>query len=216
MAGCVTPANGQRQWGFWSNGAAYSGDLLEGHNPFGRFPPNGLCSKRNAMAKDVDLFKAVMDGVKPIKGRRRPVMAKPKTEAPSTPRVKSVPAVTTPRLLPAQVFDRDVDRALSRGKRSPEAKLDLHGMTLAAAERAVTRFLAEASVQGWRVVLIVTGKGLRLEGGRVFGGRIRAEFLGWLERTDNRARVAGVRAAHARHGGSGAFYVLLRRRTMRA
>src|SRR5437764_44469 len=110
-------------------------------------------------------------------------------------------------------FDRDVDRALSKGKRTPEAKLDLHGMTLAAAERAVTAFIADAAAQNRRVVLIVTGKGLRLDGGRVFGGRIRAEFEGWLERPENRARIAGVRPAHPRHGGSGAFYVLLRRRS---
>jgi DNA-nicking Smr family endonuclease len=110
-------------------------------------------------------------------------------------------------------FDRDVDRALSKGRRAIEAKLDLHGMTLASAERAVARFIADASEQNRRVVLIVTGKGVRLEGGRVFGGRIRAEFPGWLERAENRTRVAGVRAAHPRHGGSGAFYVLLRRRS---
>ena len=112
-----------------------------------------------------------------------------------------------------QTFDRDVDRALSKGRRGPEAKLDLHGMTLTAAERAVAHFIADSSVQNRRVVLIVTGKGLRLEGGRVFGGRIRAEFLGWLDRAENRTRVAGVRPAHPRHGGSGAFYVLLRRRS---
>jgi len=112
-----------------------------------------------------------------------------------------------------QTFDRDVDRALSKGRRAPEAKLDLHGMTLTAAERAVAHFIADSSARNRRVVLIVTGKGLRLEGGRVFGGRIRAEFLGWLDRTENRARVAGVRPAHPRHGGSGAFYVLLRRRS---
>jgi len=110
-------------------------------------------------------------------------------------------------------FDRDVDRALSKGRRAIEAKLDLHGMTLAAAERAVSTFIAASSEQNRRVVLIVTGKGLRLEGGRVLGGRIRAEFPGWLERPENRARVAGVRTAHPRHGGSGAFYVLLRRRS---
>ena len=124
------------------------------------------------------------------------------------PRVAAKKSTTTPLS-----FDRDVDRALSRGRRAIEAKLDLHGMTLAAAERAVTTFIADASAQNRRVVLIVTGKGTRLEGGRVFGGRIRAEFLGWLERAENRARVAGVRAAHPRHGGSGAFYVLLRRRS---
>jgi DNA-nicking Smr family endonuclease len=112
-----------------------------------------------------------------------------------------------------QSFDREVDRALAKGKRRPEAKLDLHGMTLVAAERAVSAFIAESSAENCRVVLIVTGKGTRLESGRVFGGRIRAEFPGWLERAENRARVAGVRAAHPRHGGSGAFYVLLRRRS---
>ena len=86
-------------------------------------------------------------------------------------------------------------------------------MTLAAAERAVADFLDAAVTQDFRVVLIVTGKGARLEGGRVLGGRIRAEFIGWLNRADNRSRVRGVRPAHPRHGGGGAFYVLLRRRS---
>ena len=50
-------------------------------------------------------------------------------------------------------------------------------------------------------------------GNRTITGRIRSEFFGWLNRTDNRARVRAVRAAHAHHGGTGAFYVLLRRRS---
>jgi len=179
------------------------------------------------MAKDVDLFKAAMAGARPIKGRKvsrpAPALTSPQSGAEEKKATAPVSSpVTRGRLKEAvgniaeAAFDRDIDRALSRGRRSPEAKLDLHGMTLAAAERAVAQFLAESSDQGRRIVLIVTGKGLRLEGGRVFGGRIRAEFLGWLDRADNRARVAGVRAAHLRHGGSGAFYVLLRRRTVRA
>jgi len=168
------------------------------------------------MAKDVDLFRAAMAGVKPLKVEKtakKPVVPRPKAEGPSpAPEKSRAPQAMTKSLAP-QSFDRDVDRALSKGKRAPEAKLDLHGMTLAAAERAVTTFIADASEHDRRVVLIVTGKGLRLEGGRVFGGRIRAEFPGWLERPENRARVAGVQPAHPRHGGSGAFYVLLRRRS---
>ena len=172
------------------------------------------------MAKDVDLFRAAMADVKPLKSRKaKPVrktaavISRRKVEG-SLPVQEGSHAERgmTPAPLP-QSFDRDVDRALSKGKRAIEAKLDLHGMTLAAAERAVTTFIADASERKRRVVLIVTGKGLRLEGGRVFGGRIRAEFPGWLERPENRARVAGVRPAHPRHGGSGAFYVLLRRRS---
>jgi DNA-nicking Smr family endonuclease len=184
------------------------------------------------MAKDVDLFRAAMADVKPLKGRKRgrkgsparkaaAVIPRPKAEGSLVGQQRSlaslgmteVPRETTKKSLAPLSFDRDVDRALSKGRRTPEAKLDLHGMTLAAAERAVTTFIAEASEQNRRIVLIVTGKGLRLEGGRVFGGRIRAEFPGWLERAENRARVAGVRTAHPRHGGSGAFYVLLRRRS---
>jgi DNA-nicking Smr family endonuclease len=177
------------------------------------------------MVRDVDLFRAAMAGVTPLRHRRAPtvpvrkVVPGPKADAPllpqkgfTAPRGISTGPVPVPGIAD-QSFDRDVDRALSKGRRAPEARLDLHGMTLTAAERAVAHFIADSSAQNRRVVLIVTGKGLRLEGGRVFGGRIRAEFPGWLDRAENRARVAGIRPAHPRHGGGGAFYVLLRRRS---
>ena len=173
------------------------------------------------MAKDVDLFTAAMSDVAPLKGARRRRAAAPGRQPAATSKAKK-PALNDGPPLPAhplksaaqplESFDRDVDRALARGRRAPQATLDLHGMTLAAAERAVASFLGESSGRGLRVVLVVTGKGLRLESGRVFGGRIRAEFPAWLERPENRARVASVRAAHPRHGGSGAFYIMLRRR----
>jgi DNA-nicking Smr family endonuclease len=180
------------------------------------------------MVKDLDLFRAAMADVVPLKGRRRarrsPVRPKTKplsTEPPSTasPRGSSPSSRRAARAASSPdddfSFDRDVDRALSRGRRSPEATLDLHGMTLAAAERAVARFLEEAVALDLRVVLIVTGKGLRQEGGRVLGGLIRAEFPGWLRRPENWGRVRGMKSAHPRHGGPGAFYILLRRRRPR-
>lgn len=174
------------------------------------------------MAKDVDLFAAAMSDVKPLRGRRRPaqpataVTPRPKVEGPSKPPGRPRTALGTAQVpelaLDDQMFDRDISRSLARGKLVPQDSLDLHGMTLAVAERAVADFLDHAVAQGVRVVLIVTGKGLRLNNGRMVGGRIRAEFIGWLNRADNRQRVRAVRPAHPRHGGSGAFYVLLRRR----
>lgn len=173
------------------------------------------------MVKDAHLFAAAMSGVKPLKGhkptgRAKTVIPRPKAEGPLRPQKRSLTALgkTKEPELSAddQNFDRDTSRALSRGKLVPQATLDLHGMTLAAAERTVAAFLEDATARGLRVVLIVTGKGLRLEGGRMLGGRIRAEFVGWLNRADNRHRVRAVRPAHPRHGGGGAFYVLLRRR----
>jgi DNA-nicking Smr family endonuclease len=181
------------------------------------------------MVKDADLFAAAMSGVKPLKSRRpvpRAKTAAPKPAVAKTiiPRAKpeglfsppqrsgAVPAV--PELsVDDQNFDRDISRSLSRGRLVPQASLDLHGMTLAGAERAVAGFLDQAVARDLRVVLVVTGKGLRLEAGRLWGGRIRGEFIGWLNRADNRQRVRAVRPAHPRHGGGGAFYVLLRRRS---
>ena len=165
------------------------------------------------MVKDAGLFSAAMAGVKPLDGRKRPQRVAPPAAKPQLVKRKPV-APTEPDLSSDdRSFDRDVARALSRGKLAPEATLDLHGMTLATAERAVGDFLERAGARDYRVVLIVTGKGLREEGGRLVGGRIRSEFVGWLNRPDNRARVRSVRAAHPHHGGSGAFYVLLRRRS---
>jgi len=168
------------------------------------------------MAKDVELFKAAMAGVTPLKGQKpakKPAVARAKAAGPLLVHDRALAALGMTKATAPQAFDRDLDRALAKGKRQPDAKLDLHGMTLAAAERAVREFIGVSFEQDRRIVLIVTGKGLRLESGRVFGGRIRAEFAGWLERPENRVRVAGVRSAHPRHGGSGAFYVLLRRRS---
>src|ERR1044071_2615326 len=102
------------------------------------------------MAKDVELFRAAMADVRPLRGRKQPVIPRPKTGRPSNQQEGSRPAVATttkPSPPAPQVFDRDIDRALAKGKRTPESKLDLHGMTLIAAERAVTRFIADASEQ---------------------------------------------------------------------
>lgn len=175
------------------------------------------------MVKDTDLFAAAMSGVNPLPGRKKKtarsvgVIPRPKSEGPSKRQQRSVVALgvaVAPELTADdRRFDRDISRSLARGRLVPQASLDLHGMTLASAERAVATFLEDAAARDLRVVLIVTGKGLRLEGGRMLGGRIRAEFLGWLNRADNRQRVRAVRPAHPRHGGGGAFYVLLRRRS---
>src|SRR5882672_12739426 len=127
------------------------------------------------MAKDVDLFEAAMVDVKPLAGRKhaaaKVVIPRPKAEGPLKPQKRSRAALgmtSAPELtLDDHNFDRDTARALGRGKLVPQASLDLHGMTLAAAERAVAGFLDDAALRDLRVVLIVTGKGLRLQGGRM-------------------------------------------------
>ena len=140
------------------------------------------------MVKDADLFAAAMRDAQPLRGRKRPrqprvttLSESPPAEGPAKPRERPRPATVlkprAARALPAPAeltlddhsFDRDISRSLSRGKLVPQASLDLHGMTLAAAERAVALFLDDAGARDLRVVLIVTGKGLRLQAGLQVG-----------------------------------------------
>jgi DNA-nicking Smr family endonuclease len=86
-----------------------------------------------------------------------------------------------------------------------EQTLDLHGRTQDEAHRALARFLAAAQAAGCRCVLVVTGKGLGS------GGTLGHMVPRWLNEGANRELIVAFTPAQARHGGSGALYVLLRR-----
>jgi len=131
-------------------------------------------------------------------------------------RVVLVPGVSE-RLAGEPVrMDRKAFSRLVRGKLSPEAKLDLHGMTLAEAQPALLRFVLGAHAAGRRLVLVVTGKGRdRDEGGPIPAprGALRHAVPHWLSQPPLAPVVLQVTEAHRRHGGGGAFYVYLRRRS---
>ena len=111
-------------------------------------------------------------------------------------------------------MDQKTHRQMSRGKMRPEAKLDLHGMTLAEAGPELTRFVLSCHARGFRLVLVITGKGSRdgIEGPLpVRRGALRHQVPYWLHAAPLSQVVQQVAPAHLRHGGSGAYYVYLRR-----
>ena len=103
-------------------------------------------------------------------------------------------------------LDRRTWLRLKRGQVSIEQTLDLHGRTQDEAHEALGRFLAAAQAAGCRCVLVVTGKGLES------GGTLRHMVPRWLNEGANRERIVAFSPAQARHGGTGALYILLRRR----
>ncbi len=112
-------------------------------------------------------------------------------------------------------MDRRQFQRLSRGRLTPEARLDLHGMTLARAQGALTGFIADAWSRGLRLVLVITGKGRTgAEDGPIprRTGALRHEVPLWLRRPPLAPMILDLRPAHQRHGGDGALYVYLRRR----
>jgi DNA-nicking Smr family endonuclease len=107
-------------------------------------------------------------------------------------------------------LDGGWDRRLRQGTVAPERTIDLHGHTLVSAQAALEHALARAVADDVRVLLVVTGKPPKPEAkGR---GLIRASIGDWLGGSGYRDRIAAVRHAHPRHGGTGALYLILRRR----
>ena len=146
----------------------------------------------------------------------RPAPAKAK-KPPATPRLVlgplPVPPVTLKTVGPPELghgratgIDRRSNERLHRGRMPIEGRLDLHGMTQAAAAERLAGFIERAEAAGKRCLLVITGKGL------ASGGILRDQVPRWLNLPPNRGRVLAFDYARPQHGGSGALYVLLKRR----
>ncbi|MGN7867282.1 putative DNA endonuclease SmrA [Paracoccus haematequi] len=109
-------------------------------------------------------------------------------------------------------MDHKVHRRMAQGKIAPEARLDLHGLTLAAAHPQLIGFILSSHAQGRRLVLVITGKGRGDHGPLpTRPGALRHQVPHWLHMPPLAPVVQQVTAAHYRHGGEGAYYVYLRR-----
>lgn len=112
-------------------------------------------------------------------------------------------------------MDAKTHGKMTRGKLLPEARIDLHGMTLAEAHPELVHFILNAQSAGLRLVLVITGKGKR---GHDVGpipqrmGALRHQVPHWLRMPPLGPAILQITEAHLRHGGSGAYYVYLRRR----
>jgi DNA-nicking Smr family endonuclease len=131
------------------------------------------------------------------------------------PRSHDVLAPIGQRLSAAPVqMDYKSYSKMTKGKIKPEARIDLHGMTMAQAHPALVSFILNAQTSGKRLLLVITGKGKdRDDGGPipVRHGVLRHQVPQWLALPPLRSEILQVTPAHIRHGGQGAYYVYLRR-----
>ena len=111
-------------------------------------------------------------------------------------------------------MDKKTFGKLKRGKMLPEGKIDLHGMTLNQAHPALTGFVLRSHAEGKRLVLVITGKGKsKMDDGPipVRLGVLKHQVPQWLAMPPLSGLVLQVAEAHLKHGGTGAYYVYLKR-----
>ena len=108
-----------------------------------------------------------------------------------------------------QVLCVDVDEkkvaALKAGQIPFEGSLDLHGMSVEKARGTLWEFLAEAGKFEIRCVRVTHGKAARVDGKRPL---IKSHVNTWLRQ---HPQVLGFTSCLAKHGGTGALYVMLKR-----
>lgn len=186
--------------------------------------------RRVLTSEERALWTHVVRSVTPLRGADAPPPepAAPMEAAPIEP-TPPEPTAAAPTAKPARApakappppplaaLEPRARRKLTRGA-EVDARLDLHGLTQAAAHRRLRLFLVEAQANGYGVVLVITGKGdpeRLMTSGPAFGegrGVLKRAVPLWLAEPDLRGVVLGFESAGRRHGGEGALYVRIRRR----
>jgi DNA-nicking Smr family endonuclease len=170
---------------------------------------------RSLSTEEAALWARVASTIRPLSRDRndaKPDQPPPSPGAVKAPAPPSVPAGAKPRPRSlGSTLDGSWDRKLTLGSVEPDRVVDLHGMSLDTAWRAIDRALDAAISRGERTLLLITGH-QRSGEPPVRRGAIRAAVHDWLEASRHAGDIAAVRAAHRRHGGGGSLYIVLRRK----
>ena len=181
---------------------------------------------RRLSEEEIALWIEVAKSVARRRGATLPTLAQPRP-APPAADVEAAPAgpIAAPRTPkagrppPLAPLERRLKRDLARGRAVVNSALDLHGLNQAEAHYALRGFLAQAQMQGFRLVIVITGKGGRGRSEEVEWfhetGVLRRLVPHWLREPDLRSIVLGFEEAGPGHGGAGALYVRLRKRDRR-
>jgi DNA-nicking Smr family endonuclease len=172
---------------------------------------------RRLSGEDIALWEDVTRSIKPIRRRapkpqavseslETPAVAKParKSAAIAPAPARLVPPKSPPATAP---LEKRLKQKIARGSQPIDARLDLHGHTQAEAHGALLRFLRRTQSRGGRLVLVITGKGVRGES----GGVLKRAVPMWLGLPEFRDMVIGFDTAAISHGGEGALYVRVRK-----
>lgn len=102
--------------------------------------------------------------------------------------------------------DKNTTKKLKKGKLAIDATLDLHGLSLAKAHSAFQKFVTLNIKKQARVLLVITGKG------KDGAGILRKEIHHWIHDDNFSHAILKMTTAAPHDGGSGAYYLLLRRK----
>jgi DNA-nicking Smr family endonuclease len=105
-------------------------------------------------------------------------------------------------------IDRKTHQKFKAGKMPIEGKLDMHGMTQNEAFPALLDFINRSFHSEKRCLIVVTGKGFMSKN----RGILKQSLPIWINNEDIRPKILSFCQARPTDGGSGAFYIFLKRK----
>ncbi|HVN72896.1 MAG TPA: Smr/MutS family protein [Desulfomonilia bacterium] len=109
-------------------------------------------------------------------------------------------------------IDPRVLKQLKSGELTIQAHLDLHGHVKEEAKTALMNFIRNCHALGYRTLLIIHGRGLKSDAGPV----LKESVVHWLTTGTLSHLVLAFCSARPCDGGTGALYVLLKKRPVKS
>ena len=175
---------------------------------------------------DNNIFLKSLAGVKPLKKNNKITKPIPKPiesnisrtiikETKSDKIYEKTKHVTTQKKTAIQ--KSDINKKLKKNKIPINRKIDLHGCSVEEAKKIFFNTINDCFSKNFRCILFITGKGsVKKENDysqdtMLYYGKIRNNFLNWVNHNAVQSKILNVQQANAKAGGDGAFYVYLRK-----
>lgn len=182
---------------------------------------HSVAKKHTISAEDLALFRNSVDGVTPLRHKRvEPHFSSPppRPMQREADEQQALEDMFSDSLDPADLetgeellfyrkgLQHNVMRKLRRGQYSIGAELDLHGLRVVEARQALSQFLHHSRLAKRQCVRIIHGKG---NGSHRQQPVLKGKVNHWLRQRDE---VLAFCSARPVDGGTGAIYVLLKRK----
>jgi len=173
-----------------------------------------------------NIFLKSLLGVKPLKKNNKITKPIPKLIETSIPRTIIKEAESdkiyenTKNIAIQQkstIQKNDINKKLKKNKIPINRKIDFHGCSLDEASKIFFNTINDCFSKNFRCILFITGKGSTKkeidhpQEVRLYYGKIRNNFLNWVNHNSVQSKILNVQQANTKTGGDGAFYVYLRK-----
>jgi DNA-nicking Smr family endonuclease len=173
---------------------------------------------RDISEEDSALFREAIGDITPMK---KTSMLHNKPEAKRKPKKQTAPSPSSQSLYDSEFEQNVLERGdelffarpqvsnatlkkLRRGQIRIDEELDLHGMTVEMARKALQEFLTDCHDYSWQCVIIIHGKGIGSDSKKPI---LKNKVNNWLQQRNDVLAFCSARQAD---GGTGAIYLLLK------